>query len=186
MNKLLFSVLMLCLVSVAVSAEFYKWVDDEGVTHYTATPPGKGAEKLKLREPTYYTPRDMPDSIYADKKQPGGLPGSYQTLQFVSPENDATIRSNEGIVDFSLQLEPPLQADDVLKVSLDGQLIDQPLTGLRHKLTNIDRGSHTLQARIENKQGKTLITSKTVTFHLRQHSILHPGAVKPVPLPGPI
>jgi len=176
--------LLLCLSSNLMAAEFYKWVDREGVTHYTATPPQQGAQKLELREPTYYTPRKLPDSIYTDKKPGSSLPSahSYKSLKFLSPENNGTIRSNEGVIDFSLSVEPALQAGDMVKISLDGKLMDQALQGLRHTLTNMDRGSHTLQALIENDKGKVLIRSDTISFHLRKHSI-KPKAPAPAPAP---
>lgn len=49
-----FSILALLVLSLSASAQtsrVYKWVDEEGVTHYTTTPPPNDAdyERLKLR-----------------------------------------------------------------------------------------------------------------------------------------
>src|SRR5690606_33223900 len=45
------ALLMLVLISLsAEAAKFYKWVDKDGVTHYSAQPPaGTSAETLNLR-----------------------------------------------------------------------------------------------------------------------------------------
>ncbi|GJM09013.1 MAG: hypothetical protein DHS20C11_12890 [Lysobacteraceae bacterium] len=55
MNRIgVISLLVLMLISitaVAQTAKVYKWVDEDGVTHYTTTPPPENAdyERLKLR-----------------------------------------------------------------------------------------------------------------------------------------
>jgi conjugal transfer/entry exclusion protein len=44
--------LCLCAASLAAQAQMYKWVDDKGVTHYSAEPPpegAKGAAKVEIK-----------------------------------------------------------------------------------------------------------------------------------------
>lgn len=43
------STLMLALAPAVEAGKYYRWVDEEGVTHYTATPPPEGKESEEVR-----------------------------------------------------------------------------------------------------------------------------------------
>ena len=43
------STLMLALTPAVEAGKYYRWVDEEGVTHYTATPPPDGKESEEVR-----------------------------------------------------------------------------------------------------------------------------------------
>lgn len=52
-NKGIAPALVLILAALPVHAEFYKWVDDHGVTQYSQRPPPAGHyQEMKMRAPT--------------------------------------------------------------------------------------------------------------------------------------
>lgn len=56
---LLLAVFLLAATGPAAAAEVYRWVDDEGVTHYSATPPpDRDADRVEASNP----PADDPEA----------------------------------------------------------------------------------------------------------------------------
>ena len=66
---------------------------------------------------------------------------------------------------------------------MDGQPLETPYTGGEMFLTNVERGTHTLQAEVVNRAGNTLFASQAVTFHVHEPSRLAPGGPPPPPQP---
>src|SRR5689334_6872701 len=61
--------------------------------------------------------------------------------------------------------------------------LETPDTGGEMFVTNVKRGTHTLQAEVVNRAGNTLIASQAVTFHVHEPSRLAPGGPPPPPKP---
>jgi len=165
--KQLLHTLLLLLITFSLQAELYKSVDDEGnVTFSDKETPD--AEEIPMRMPTSIP---MPKPV-AVKKTPEETTAEtkYTAFKIVYPGNDATIRNNTGSVSVSLSLEPALDsaAGHSISVSVDGKVLIKNSTTLSVSLTGIDRGSHSIQAIIKNKKGKTVKTSNSVTVHLKR------------------
>src|ERR1700749_4711702 len=90
MRTILFT-LMSVVCTVAVSATVYKWVDENGVTHYSDQP-HENAQKVELKAPqTYSAPKEAP-------ARKGGVPvnsnsnpksaPAYQSCTLSEPTND--------------------------------------------------------------------------------------------------
>ncbi len=95
----------------------------------------------------------------------------YESVQIVSPGTDETIHDNNGDVAVTAAVSPPLRPGDHLVLLLDGSTAaagPQPV----FQLNGIDRGSHTLQARVEAADGTILATSPPVTFYMWRASSL--------------
>lgn len=112
----------------------------------------------------------------------GGAPSAtaadappYASLRIVSPVADASIRDNRGMVRVVVRLAPPLRVDsgDRLTLSLDGHATT-PLATTAFVFTQVDRGTHTVQAQVLSENGAILIQSDPVVFHLHQASRLAP------------
>jgi len=104
------------------------------------------------------------------KEKPAAATG-YTSLTIVNPASDATIRDNSGQVSIQLEIEPALHAGDSVTILLDGREIGQG-QGSAISLSNVDRGTHSLQVAIKNAQGDTVISSSTTTFHMQRTSAL--------------
>ncbi len=156
--------LLLVVASLPAVAGVYRWVDPTGQVHYSDQP-GQGAEEVKLREPTVYTPQPIHNPGSTPASKPVDTP-TYKSMAIAMPENDEAIRSNEGLVDVSLLLEPALAKGHRIRIYLDGQPASGELTTTQITLQNVDRGTHTLQASVVDAQGNEVIRSPSVTFHL--------------------
>ncbi len=96
----------------------------------------------------------------------------YQSLEIVQPENDATVRSNEGTVSVSLALTPTLVEGHSVKITIDGKELPGEVRSTQFTLNNLNRGNHTLETRIVDASGSVVIRSNRINFDLRQASIL--------------
>lgn len=168
-------VLLLCLMlaagGVAQAQKIYKWTLPNGdVVYSDKPPPADQAEEVKL-EPlqTFSVPPAPPledTSAAKDKEKPAG----YEQFKVTSPDNDATIRDNNGNVSVSLSLTPGLQSGHSIEVFMDGRAIGSgKSTSLT--LTDVDRGTHTVQAAIKDSEGKEITRSNSVVFHLRRGGV---------------
>jgi hypothetical protein len=52
-------------------------------------------------------------------------------------------------------------------------------------LSNLDRGTHTLVARVKGNNGQVIIASDPVTFTVLRHSAQHPPPGSNIPKPTP-
>ena len=95
----------------------------------------------------------------------------YSNLEITSPANNSTFRDNAGQVSVTLDLQPALQDDDAISLTLDGKEVGQTKsTSLT--LKNVNRGTHNLGVAIKDSQGTTLISATPVTFTLQRTSVL--------------
>ncbi|WJW75524.1 DUF4124 domain-containing protein [Thiohalobacter sp. IOR34] len=169
----------LALLPLLAEAAVYKWVDENGTVHFSDKP-HPNAEQIRLPKPSTYTPPPLPSSQPAVKK-PAAAPG-YERLQILEPQNDATIRNDAGEFSVRLLLQPDLRRGlgHRVLVELDGKVY--PLdSGLEYRFRNIDRGSHVLRARVVDGDGKELIASEPLTFHLLRHSAITSGGKRVAP-----
>jgi hypothetical protein len=101
---------------------------------------------------------------------------AYRSVQILSPTGDSVVRNNNGDVTLQVEVEPALQveAGHRLAVALDGTLLEGRFTGDRLTLNNVDRGTHQVAVMVVDGQGKVLIRSTPLSFHMKRHSILNP------------
>ncbi|MCF6355268.1 MAG: DUF4124 domain-containing protein [Candidatus Polarisedimenticolaceae bacterium] len=169
-------ILLSCLPLLLSAGEFYKWVDEKGVTHYDAKKPNREAEVITTIDSAPASSRQRPYSFQGsdgDEDDVGRSRG-YSKFTIAKPEQNETIRNTEGVVNVSFFLAPGLHGEDKIVVTLDGQKLKEKLSSTQFSLKDIPRGTHTLKADIVDADGETLASTGTVSFHLRQTSILHP------------
>jgi len=159
------------LLTYGAQAGVYRWVDPEGNVHYGDRPPAEGAEPIRLHG------QKLPGSaesgvgatVPADLGGESG-DGSYTKLSIVQPAPAATIPSTDGKVVLQVMLEPELQAEHYLQVSLDGALVDGKQNTTVMVLQGVVRGRHELQVSVFDAEGERLASSSVVRFYLRQSS----------------
>lgn len=175
MSRLLILILS-CLPLLAFAGNFYKWVDNKGVVHYTDKPVAE-AEVLTLPDSPPAPPEEPYSSQSSDTENGSDddTGAGYTQFAIGTPENDSTIRSNEGLVNVSFFIAPPLRPGHKIDVTLDGQKLKGQLSSTQFSLKDIPRGTHTLKANIVDEKGQTVASANAVSFHLRQKSILHPS-----------
>ncbi len=161
------------LVVTSAYAEAYRWVDDEGVVHYSDRP-REGAEEIELTEYSrntgarLYTP--APQAPGAEDGVADEGPFRYQSISIASPGSEETLWNIEGVLNVSVALSPGLQSGHQMRIYFDGQ--PRMVSGTSFQLEEVWRGSHNLQAEVLDETGKTLIRSKPTRFYVQQTSVI--------------
>ncbi len=169
MPKLAFFLCLMLAVGVAQAQKIYKYTLSNGDIVYSdrPPPPQDQGEEVKL-EPLqgFSLPPVQPlrDST-AEKDEPETV--GYQEFKVTSPANDATIRDNGGNVSVSLSLTPGLRNGHSIELMMDGQSIGSGRS-TSVTLTEVDRGTHTVQAAVRDSEGKEIARSNSVIFHLKR------------------
>jgi hypothetical protein len=97
--------------------------------------------------------------------------GSYSYVRIVAPHADETVHDNNGNLTVKIKVSPPLNtvAGDYLTLLLDNNAVASG-TNLSFALNGINRGSHTLQLKVNAADGTVQTSSPQVTFHMWQAS----------------
>lgn len=179
MNKISSLVLSSSLFfSLAVNADIYKFLDENGNVVFTDHPE-VGAEKIKKQELQTISAQPVPKPVARKKKEE---PVSYTAFAISSPKNDDTVRENNGMLNVDLEIEPSLRTKEGHKVTilLDGKAVAKPSSATSFTLDGLDRGEHTIAATITDKKGNEVAVAPAVTVHFKRFSIQQP---KPVNTP---
>jgi hypothetical protein len=165
---------LLLASGIANAAQTYRWVDAQGVVHYSDTPQ-PGAEKVTLPTAQTYTP--VPAPAVPAAAPPAARPADtagYQSCAITEPAAEASLYAPDS-VHVVVSLEPSLRAGDRLQVVIVGQ----PLASKSHASTSLeapqpDRGAHALSAVVRDASGKMVCSSSAVTFYVQRPSLLSP------------
>jgi hypothetical protein len=101
----------------------------------------------------------------------------YRSVTIGEPAPNATIFDNAGNVAVAIATSPALRAGDRIALDIDGHPMP-PRSQDRFELSGLDRGEHTLRARVVGPDGDTLIPSALVTFYVWRGSLLFPARRK--------
>ncbi|KGP63466.1 hypothetical protein EP47_05615 [Legionella norrlandica] len=174
MNKLVSFVLLMMIICCS-HAQIYKWTDSQGVVHFSDKP-HEGAEKVKIPETQTYTP---PENGSGGSSEPKEVKKEeeekYTRLEIIQPQNEATIRNNQGYVVVAVQIEPDLSSGDNLQLIFDGAPLGDPQPNLLFQLNGIYRGSHTIAVQVLNANGEVVKTSESITIYMHRPRV---GMVK--------
>lgn len=174
MRVLLFTLMWIC--SVAAAATVYKWVDDNGVVHYSDQP-HENAEKVPLKAPQTYTAPKLP-ATPAQPEKTGSAPQKpaqlYQSCAISEPTPDQ-MYMNTDTVTAGVTTQPAVRPGDTAVVTLDGQRVPGvPASGGQFTISPVDRGTHSIQVTIQDPNGAAICSSPAVTFHVHQPSLQSP------------
>jgi hypothetical protein len=174
MKALLLLLGTMCVVSTA-SATTYVRVEKDGTKTYSDRPI-PGGQPVELEPAQTYTSPARPS---APAGSSSNAPAEQRLLQqmddfrytscSLSPENEASFTNPPG-VPISVRLEPNLRPNDVVTLSVDGQVVGNTLT---HTLQPAHRGAHTVQVTVKDNYGRELC-SATTTFHVFRPSLNMP------------
>lgn len=181
MFKYLVTAIVVLLGAGAVLAQAYKWVDEDGVVHYSDRPqPGAEQVELPKSPPQSRAPATMStnrfgssnDAAAADPPARQEPPFRYESLTIASPAAEETLWNIEGVLNVSLDLQPALQPGHRVRVYFDGE--PQLVSGTTFQLEEVYRGVHNLQAEVLDQSGKLMIRSVPNRFYVQQSSIAAP------------
>jgi len=165
-----FHYLLLCCVVMTAQAEVYRLVDKNGNVIFSDQP-HPDAEKIEIDTLPSYTPVAIPETLSEEQQEGDEVPRYKVTI--LTPANDETVRNNAGLVNINAKVTPPLDQDrnDQLTIKLDGQTLGEPSTSPNFTLSEVERGTHTVQVVVVDKDKKTIKSSKTITFHLQRIAV---------------
>ena len=173
LKRLFFGIAALVLAG-AVFGQAYKWVDEDGVVHYSDRPQ-EGAEEIQLpttqrssqpsRSPTPATRQTTQAAEPAEEEKPF----SYESLTVSSPAAEETLWNIESVLNVTLNATPALQRGHRVRVYFDGT--PQMVSGTSFQIEEVFRGVHNLQAEILDETGKMMIRSIPNRFYVQQNTI---------------
>ena len=172
MHKIIaFSLLFASFSSYAVIC---KTVGPDGEVTYSDVPEEECQNRVRLPQSSTYEPVPVGG---AGTGEPGATGEAAEFTGYVSaritqPANNGTVRSEEGRVAVSLEVEPGLQPGHSVRWILDGIQIQPSFDAPSAVLTGVDRGTHSLSAQVLDERGRVVRSTATVRFTLRKTSIL--------------
>lgn len=150
-----------------VQADVYKHTGKDGSASFSDTP-SSGAKKIVVPPVMTYTPpkieEQKEEAAQAIGEEADNTRIPYQQLLITYPENNGTVRSNQGELKVAYTIAPSLQLGDKVELMLDGERREGMNVGGLH------RGEHTVQVQVVNEAGKIQKSSSPVVFHLHHHS----------------
>ena len=177
--------------STISASQIYTWQDEDGTTHFSDKPhPGAAVLDIHLPEPpaplpmgNATTPADssFTDDLPSPEEPLSNEPALPQpSIQIDTPSDQQTLRDNQGNLTVRASTNRKLNQGHSVQLRLDGEVYGRPQAQLTWPLTNIDRGSHTLQVELL-KHGKVIASSEEMTVFLHRARINQ----RPAPLPVP-
>ena len=177
MRAVLFTLMLVAVSAMASTTPIYKWVDENGVTHYSDQP-HPGAQKIQLQAAQTY--KASTSSSQSRPPAPPPLPKSSSAPIYtctVSRPAAQEMFQNTDVVPANVHVDPPLRPTDHLSVTLDGAAVPTTVTpDSEFSLNSVFRGAHQLAVKIEDASGATLCQSQGVPFYVRQASVLAPNS----------
>ena len=160
------------LAAGVVMAQAYKWVDADGIVHYSDRP-RVGAEFVVLpKSPPRSAQTRTPSrsvSQASSETEPAPAAFKYESITFNTPAAEETLWNIEGVLNVTLSIEPALQTGHQIRVYYDGE--PRMVSGASFQLEEVYRGVHNLQAEVVDETGKLMIRSRANRFYVQQNAI---------------
>ena len=161
------------LVAATASADVWRWVDDDGVVHFSDTP-REGAERVDVSDSARTTGarvfRDSGPTSGDDPATTEEAAFSYDSFSITSPGAEETLWNIEGTLNVSLSLSPGLQPGHQVRVYFNGE--PKMVFGTSFSIDEVYRGVHNIQAEVIDATGKLMIRSRTNRFYVQQNSVI--------------
>jgi hypothetical protein len=163
---------LLCATALADNGgttTVYKWVDAQGVVHYSDQP-HPNAQKLEVRGAQTFSALPAPSSAAAapEQTQPSGP--AYDSCSIAQPA-DQQMLMNVYNATAVVQTSPALRPGDQVHLFVDGKQIQGSSTSFTFP---VFRGQHSVQAVIEDSAGQIVCETSSVTFFVHQPSVQNP------------
>ena len=170
-NRSIFVLLGLLAASAALS-QAYRWVDENGVVHYSDRPE-PGAERIILPEysasrqgRTYQRPTQ---TSAASAASTAAATFRYESVNITSPGAEETLWNIEGVLNVSVTVTPALKAGHQVRAYFNGN--GEIVNGTSFRIEEVYRGVHNLQVEIIDENGKLMIRSRANRFYVQQNTV---------------
>ncbi|CAM3432396.1 DUF4124 domain-containing protein [Parendozoicomonas haliclonae] len=176
LRQLAMIALFMSVISVPVQAEIYRTVDAEGNVIFTDQKPKSGPSETVEVGPVLTVPSTKVKPLPPKPKQEQQA-NRYKSLNIVSPENEQSFQNPERIT-ITAQARPSARSGDRFRLIWDGSsLLESDSPNFTVEMP--DRGAHSIQIEIMDKNGKTLISSQPRTIYVHRASVFNNPQHKP-------
>jgi len=156
--------------SSGASTTTYRWVDAQGVVHYSDTAqPGAQVIHLPAAQ-TYHSPPTRPTDP-VDSALGGGAQSAARSCAIAEPAAESSFFAPDSV---AVSVSPALQPGDQLALTLDGAPLGSGGGG-SFQIQQPDRGAHTVSAIVRDIDGKVVCQSAS-TFYVQRPSGLSPSS----------
>ena len=160
-----------CLVA---SADVYRWVDKDGVVHYSDKPLSPDAKPTALPPLQTYKSGTTPPGFNDSTPAASAAPAAAGPISITSPADQDTIRDAEGKFNVSVAANPG--PGEGLIYYLDGTAQNSaPTPSTEYLYTGLERGQHSVSAALVNAEGKELARAAPVTVFFMPPMVKHGG-----------
>lgn len=149
----------------------YKWVDPQGIVHYSDQP-HPNAQKLEVRGAQTFTalPAEPSSSSTSGPTTTQASGPAYDSCTITQPADQQTL-TNVYEATAVVQTSPGLRPGDDIRLFIDGKQI----AGSGNSFTfPVVRGQHSVQAVVEDSTGQIVCETSGVTFFVHQPSVQNP------------
>lgn len=176
MRQILVSLCLFILPFVSWG-DVYRSTDAQG-TVVLSDSPHSGSEKISSPKAQTYSPSET-DSEQEGNSEMSALTDDtkisnkheYQLIAILAPQQNETLRS--ATVSVSVDVKPALLSGDIIELQLDGQTKASNTNAHDFTIHNVDRGTHTLLARIVDTSGELIASSEQITIHVQLPHIMN-------------
>jgi Domain of unknown function (DUF4124) len=169
----IFVALCLLAAAAAMAQQAYRWVDEDGIVHYSDRPE-EGAEQIYLPKPNVTGTRRVHQSTAsnaaASSQQPAAGPFRYESINITSPSAEETLWNIEGVLNISVSLTPALQPGHQVRAYFDGQ--PRMVGGTNFQIQDVYRGVHNIQVEVLDETGTLMIRSQPNRFYVQQNTVV--------------
>jgi hypothetical protein len=184
MKRYLLFTLMCLACPVVLATTIYKWVDENGVVHYSDQP-HPNAQKIQLTGAQTYSPGVQPPSANAAPEDSTPQGPRYRGCVIAQPLDQQSMPNAQSVF-IRVQSDPQPRPGDHIFITMDGQGLNggQP-TALSYNVSPIDRGAHTVQATIRTPDNEVVCQTPSITFYVQQPNLYSPANSGAQPAPNP-
>ena len=183
MRTALQGLVALCLLGLgglSLATTLYRWVDAQGVVHYSDTP-HEGAQVIQISgAQTYHSTSAAPavPGVTA-AQQPARKPEPYDSCAIRTPAPDSNLYAPDSVA-VSVEVSPGLHDGDQLTVQVDGRQLQSAEGVQSFVIQEPERGDHSISAQVRSPEGVMLCNAAPVTFSVTKPSVNSPNnPVKP-------
>lgn len=171
MNKLLLGLVFFSVSSMA--ADVYMSHDENGNIIFSDMPSSDSRVHKVKALPTMPATKTATLLEAEPASSKTDVTFSYSSLNLLSPAHNQVFSVGEvGNVAVAGVLSPTLRPGDTVVVLDNGaQVANGKSTNFN--LANLDRGEHTLQLQVKDRNGKVVISSNPVTIHVQRTRLLN-------------
>ncbi len=161
------------LAVMALADGAYKWVDEDGVVHFSDVPV-EGAEVINISEYSRTTgaslTRARPENRSTSNDAATPTPAfRYESISITAPGAEETLWNIAGTLSVTVSVNPPLQSGHQLRVYFDGE--SRTVGSNSFTINEVYRGVHNLQVEVIDSTGKLKIRSLTNRFYVQQNTV---------------